>query len=89
MSNTFKVGDKVRFKDSTTYLNTGKIYEISQVEKNWITLNNILIADPNDLVLDTDNSNQYQPVPCKCTCGSSSVGSDRHSDYCDLYVRRT
>lgn len=21
----------------------------------------------------------------RCTCGSSSVGSDRHSDYCDLY----
>ncbi len=21
----------------------------------------------------------------KCTCGSSAVGSDRHSDYCDKY----
>lgn len=24
----------------------------------------------------------------RCTCGSTAVGSDRHSDYCDLYRKR-
>jgi hypothetical protein len=30
----------------------------------------------------------YQrPEPKKCTCGASAVNIDKHSDYCDLYVK--
>jgi hypothetical protein len=29
----------------------------------------------------------YSPKKTGCTCGSTAVGSDRHSDYCDLYKK--
>lgn len=34
-------------------------------------------------------SSQGNGTGKKCGCGSSAVGSDRHSDYCDLYTERS
>ena|ERR1035438_2841408 len=72
----FKIGDKIRYRPfNTKYTITG------QRDHFWI-LDNVLLASDEDLILDLEGAVPDKPRK-GCTCGSISVGSDRHSDWCD------
>ncbi len=76
---TFKIGDSVKYKGLNI---TGKITDRDQVSHLWI-INNSILASDEDLILDLGDGSVPDRPRKQCTCGSTSVGSDRHSSWCD------
>jgi len=76
----FKIGDKVRYKNHSI---DGAI--TGQQGEHWV-INNALLALPDEIELVGSLWNPYTETRFdkKCTCGSTAVGSDRHSDWCDI-----
>ncbi len=75
----FKIGDSVKYKGLNI---TGKITGRDQINQLWI-INSYLVASDEDLILDLDAVTIPDRPRKQCTCGSTSVGSDRHSSWCD------
>lgn len=77
-----KIGDKIRYKKFHNI--TGTITKLDS-SGLWV-VNDALLATEDEIELDNDLP-YWTPSIKKCTCGSSSLGSDRHSDYCDRYIK--
>lgn len=75
----FKIGDKVKYR---TFSIEGEITGKDNMTGLWI-INNAMLASDEDLILNYSSYAPKDKPKIGCTCGSTSVGSDRHSSWCD------